>query len=271
MKNFFLSLLLGVLFLTSAYGQRQIPVGENLYRDGSGIIYSKETSVDLKVLQTNGWSVGLNLGTFKTFYKVRFWNIEFGEIKNPREYRQSFDYFQGTTFSDVSRPFIFGKQNKFFVLRGGFGEKRLLSEKARRKGLAVGVSYEAGPSVGFLKPYYLEFLVRVPDGGRIIKVSEKYSVENESRFLDITSIYGGAGFSKGLSEVSLVPGGHIKGALHFDWGAFDEVVKAIELGFVADFYFQKIPIMVESPNLENVKNTPIFINLYLNLQLGKRR
>lgn len=271
MKNYLFTLIFGVLFVMSANGQTQIPVGENLYRDGSGIIYSRETTVDLKVLQTNGWSVGLNIGNFKSFYKLRFYNIEFGEIKNPREYRQSFDYFQGTTFSDVSRPFIFGKQNKFFVLRGGFGEKRLLSEKARRKGLAVGVSYEAGPSVGFLKPYYLEFLVRVPDGGRVIKVSEKYSVENEARFLDITSIYGGAGFSKGLSEVSVVPGGHLKGALHFDWGAFDEVVKAIEAGFVVDFYFKKIPIMVESPNLENVKNSPVFINLYLNLQLGKRR
>lgn len=227
--------------------------------------------MDLKVLQSNGWSVGMNFGSLKTFYLTRFYNIEFGELKNPREFRQSFDYFQGTTFSDVSRPFIFGKQNKFFVLRGGFGEKRLLSEKARRKGLAVGASYQAGPSIGFLKPYYLEFLVRVPDGGRIIKVSEKYSVENEHRFLDITSIYGGGGFSKGLSEVSVVPGLNLRGALHFDWGAFDAVVKAIEAGFVVDFYFRKIPIMVESPNLENVKNSPLFVNVYINLQLGKRK
>jgi hypothetical protein len=111
----------------------------------------------------------------------------------------------------------------------------------------------------------------VPDGGRIVKVNEKYSPENENRFLDITSIYGGAGFSKGLTEVSLVPGGHLKGALHFDWGAFDEVVKAIETGFVVDFYFKTIPIMVDSPNLENVKNSPVFVNVYINLQLGKRK
>lgn len=271
MKKIFFFLVLTAIFIVPALGQTQIPVGENFYEDGTGIIYSKETSVDLKILQTNGWALGMNFGTLRTFYKTRFYNVEFGEIKNPREYRQSFDYFQGNTFSDVSRPFIFGKQNKFFVLRAGIGEKLLLSEKARRKGLAVGVSYEAGPSLGILKPYYLEFLVRVPDSGRVIKLSEKYTVENESRFLDITSIYGGAGFSKGLSEISVVPGGHLKGALHFDWGAFDAVVKALEAGFVVDFYFKTVPIMVDSPNLENVKNSPVFVNVYINLQLGKRR
>jgi hypothetical protein len=271
MQKIFFSILFTFICINISFGQTQFPVGENFYEDGTGVIYSKETSVDLKILQTNGWAVGMNFGKLKTFYLTRFYNIEFGEIKNPREYRQSFDYFQGTTFSDVSRPFVFGKQNKFFVLRGGIGEKRLLTEKARRKGLAVGVSYQVGPSLGLLKPYYLEFLVRMPDGGKIVKVSEKYSVENEHRFLDITSIYGGGGFSKGISEISAAPGGHIKGALHFDWGAFDAVVKAIEAGFVADFFFKEIPIMAESPNLENVKNSPVFINVYINLQLGKRK
>ena len=267
MKKYIFSLFLVTILTSISFGQTRITGGQNFYKDGSGIVYSKEVSVDLKILQTNGWSIGMNFGKLKTFYLTRFYNIEFGEVKNPREQRQSFDYFQGSTFSDISRPFIYGKQNKFFVLRGGIGEKRLLSEKARKKGLAIGLSYEIGPSIGLLKPYYLEFLVRVPDG-KVVKLSEKYTPENESQFLDITGIYGGAGFTKGLSELSIIPGGQIKGALHFDWGAFDAFVKAIELGFVVDFYFQKIPIMVES---EGVKNSPVFANLYINLQLGKRK
>jgi hypothetical protein len=81
---------------------------------------------------------------------------------------------------------------------------------------------------------------------------------------------GSASFSQGLSEISIMPGFHAKAAAHFDWGAFDELVKAIEAGIQIDVFFKDVPIMIESPNLPNVENSPVFINLYLNLQLGKR-
>ena len=269
MKKYIFSFFFLLILSTISFAQTRITGGENYYENGKGIIYDKEFSVDLKILQTNGYALGVNWGNIKTYYLTRFYNIEFGEIKNPREYRQRFEAYLGSSFNDISRPFIYGKQNKFFVLRAGMGEKRLLSDRARRKGLAIGVSYELGPSLGLLKPYYLEFIVDTDEIRR--KISKKYTPENESQFLDVTGIYGGAGFSKGLSELSVVPGGHLKAALHFDWGAFDEFVKAIELGFVVDFYFKKIPIMVESSKLEGVRNSPVFINLYLNLQIGKRK
>ncbi len=68
----------------------------------------------------------------------------------------------------------------------------------------------------------------------------------------------------------MVPGLNFRAALHFDWGAYDEFVKALEAGIMADFYFKKIPIMVESPSVPNAENRAFFINLYLTLQLGKR-
>jgi hypothetical protein len=58
-------------------------------------------------------------------------------------------------------------------------------------------------------------------------------------------------------------------ALHFDWGAFDEFVKAMEAGVMVDFYFKKVPIMVETAN-GDIENSPLFINLFINIQLGKR-
>ncbi|MCB0375397.1 MAG: hypothetical protein KDD04_05710, partial [Sinomicrobium sp.] len=153
--------------------------------DQTGVIYNKEFSIDFKI-HTNGFGLGVNVGTLKTYYLTRFFNIEIGELKHPREFRQNFD-FQLPGSNRISRAFIFGKQNSFFVLRGGVGEKRYLSEKARRKGLAVGISYEAGPSLGIQKPYYLELLRFLDAGNDFVIRSERYSEENADRFLNINN------------------------------------------------------------------------------------
>ncbi|MEN0007016.1 MAG: hypothetical protein AAF798_22890 [Bacteroidota bacterium] len=264
--SFVFSLL---LLATWGLAQQTLDGGKNYYNEQKGIIYDKEFTVDLK-LHTHGYALGVNIAKIKTYYLTQFYNIEFGELKHPREFRQSFD-FQVPSTNQVSRAFVFGKQNNFFVLRGGFGEKRYFSEKAKRKGLAVGISYSGGPSIGFLKPYYLD-LLRISDdeAGNLFIRSERFSDANRDTFLDIRSIFGSSGFGKGLSEISVIPGANFKIAAHFDWGAFDEFVKAIEIGAMVDFYFQNVPIMVESPEVPNVENRPFFVNLFVSLQLGKR-
>ncbi len=113
--------------------------------DNQGIVYSKELAFNIKV-HTNGYAFGVNIGDLKTYYLTRFYHLSLGELKHPREFRKN-DFIAAT--GGGARSYIFGKQNNLFVLRGGLGEKRYLSEKAKRKGLAVGISYEAGPTVLF--------------------------------------------------------------------------------------------------------------------------
>ena len=122
--------------------------------------------------------------------------------------------------------------------------------------MAVGISYEAGFSLGMLKPYYLE-IYRTRDSNPIdfITVSEKYTDENASTFLDISRIHGASGFSKGLGELDFVPGGHFKVSVHFDWGAFDEFVKAIEAGVMGDIFVREMPILAD---VEFAENRPFF-------------
>jgi len=188
-----------------------------------GIVYDKEFTFDIR-LHTNGLALGVNIGRLKTFYKTRFYQFEIGELRHPKEERESNDNpnFSGRS----SRSFFFGKQNSLYVLRGGIGEKRYFSEKAKERGLAIGVSYVIGPSIGLLKPYYLD-LLRSRDN-TIEVVSEKFSEENADQFLDVRNIFGSSG------------------------------------------YFKKVPIMVETDEINNAENRPFFINLYLTLQLGKR-
>jgi len=131
--------------------------------------------------------------------------------------------------------------------------------------------FALGLNIGRIKTYYRTRFYQFEIGELIEFIStEKYSDENASFFLDDRNIFGSAGFSRGLKEISLVPGFHAKAGVHLDWGAFDEFVKAIEAGFMLDVFVKKIPILVENNDIVNAENRPFFLNLYLNIQLGKR-
>ena len=227
-----------------------------------GFIYNRETAFSLKVHSNRGFVPGIEFGRLKTYYKTTFFNVNCGEIKHPKEYRQSAD----PSLTRAFRPFVFGKKNSFLALRLGWGKKRYYSEKAKHKGVAVGMSYSFGPSIGIIKPYYLA-LRRPIEGqpGQSRAAHEKYTADNATIFLDNTRILGASPFTKGIGESTFIPGGNATLAFHMDWGAFDEIVKAIEIGAMLDVYGQKVPILVGE------ENSPFFLNFFVNLQLGKRR
>lgn len=228
---------------------------------GVGILYNRETTFNIKLSTNRGIIPGIEFGRLRTYYKTTTFNLSIGEIKHVKEQRQSAD----PTLSRSFRPYVFGKQNNFIVVRSGWGAKRYFSEKARTKGVAVGMSYSIGPTLGLQKPYYLALTYQgdVPGNNRI--VHEKYSEENANVFLNETRILGASPYSKGFNEIKVVPGGNATIAFHMDWGAFDEVVKAFEIGAMLDVFPRNIPIMVSE------ENTPFFFNFFINLQLGKRR
>jgi len=228
---------------------------------GVGIIYNRETAFNLKMTTNRGYAPGLEFGRLRTYYKTTYYHISIGELKHPKEQRQSADPGTGRAF----RPFVYGKRNNLLLVRGGWGVKRYFSEKAKQKGVAVGMSYAFGPSLGLLKPYYLA-VPRKKDqnSGFAFTSIEKYSESNASLFLG-NDIQGAAPFTKGLSEVSPLLGGNASIAFHMDWGAFDEFVKALEIGLMVDAFPNKVPILVSE------QNRRVFFNFFVNLQLGKRR
>ena len=254
--------LLGGTILTAQDTFQPKPVDDS---ENKGLIYNKELAFNMR-LHTNGFAMGVDFGRLRTYYKTRTFHVELGELKHHKENRTNLDRSSAT--GRISRAFIYGKQNNFYVLRGGIGEKRYFSEKAKYKGVAIGISYKGGPSIGLLKPYYLELLSTENNSTPFLStVSVKYADKVHDDFLDPWNIFGSSSWVKGFDEIKLTPGLHGQFAVHFDWGAFDEYLKAMEVGVMVDVFFRKVPIMVEVPNVEN---RPFFLNLYLNLQLGKR-
>jgi len=232
-----------------------------------GILYKAEKAIDLR-LHTNGYALAYNWGEIKNYYTTKYFQVELGYMKDPREHKQNKNFsFRGL---GNSSDYVFGKQNTMFVLRGGMGYKKYLSEKTNRRGIAVGYSWEAGPSIALLRPYYLDLVyVMETENGNIPELrSEKYSEENADKFLDVNGdIYGSSRFFEHFDEWSFIPGIQGKLALHLSKGAFDKAVRAVEVGVMADIYSKRVPIMIET---DNVSNKPYFFNLYFNVHFGLR-
>lgn len=233
--------------------------------DWKGIVYRYENAFDFS-LHTHGFMLGYNTGRILTYDKTRYYHFSIGYMRDPRERRQNKNIpFNGMT----SKSFTYGKLNSMYVLRAGIGRKKYLSEKAKRKGIAIGYSYELGPAVAMLKPNYLYLLFTESQNGTQVDDlrAERYSDDNSEVFLDYSRIFGGTGFSQGWRELTFTPGLQARGGILFSLGAYDKYVKMLEVGVMADVFIKKIPILVET---EAESNKPFFINLYLTLQLGSR-
>jgi len=243
------------LWSFTAFSQAEEGLSKERY-SGKGIIYDQEISFDLSKM-TKGYNFGMNFGKLKTFYLTRYFGFNLAEFKHHKEYKLSLNNTGGLTES-----VFFGKQNNFYGLRAYVGEKRYFSEKSKVKGVAVGINYSLGFNLGMTKPYYV--LIRSFDQE---PEAIKYSESTAEEFLNTSLMRGAAPWTEGLTELGFYPGATAKVAVHVDWGAFDEYLKAVEAGISLDVFPQNIPVMVPTEGTENRK---YFINLFLTLQLGKR-
>ncbi|MTB52169.1 hypothetical protein [Lewinella sp. W8] len=266
----FLTALFFLLFLSSwASAQQQLPGNQNIYDAGGvGIVYDHELTFYAGLATPRNFFFGVRSGKLITYDKMRYWTASFGDIRHSRERRENPDRINLAT-NRVSRAYVFGKQNQLYALRVGFGQRTYLSEKARERGVAVGYSYEFGPTLGLLKPYYLEVDAGEPGRpGTIVDI--RHTGENTAEFLNQDRIFGASAWTVGIDEIAFRPGIHAKIAAHFGFGAYEESAKLLETGLMADFFLGNTDIMIESDLTPGVSNSPLFLSLFVNFHFGKR-
>lgn len=270
MNRKILTILSLCLFLLPAVQAQGTFQPRSLDSTPKGTIYSKEFTFSLRA-QTNGLALGFDFGRLQTYYKTRYYHFSIGELKHSREVRSDFQR-QAAGNSLAPRSYIYGKQNNLYPIRIGMGTKRYLSEKAKEKGVAVGINYEFGPTFGLLKPYYLE-VYQTEDFLRQGTRSVRYSEETAAQFSDPSRIFGSSSRAMGIGEITPTFGAHGTFSVHFDWGAFDEYIKALDAGIMVDLFLRETPLLIDGANInaETVENRNLFLNLFVNLQLGKRR
>ncbi len=263
MNKCFVSILFLLISISSIDGQRVLQPKLIEY-DQKGVVFKSEKAFQYRLIES-GMTIGYYQGEILSYDKTKFYNLELGFMRDTRERKQSKNY----SLANPANSFTFGKLNSVINIRASIGRKRYLSEKAKRRGLAVGYSYEFGPSIALMKPYYLDLYYLDESGGFDFEVrSETYSEENADVFLDISRIRGASGYYNGLGEVAIIPGIQAKGSVHFALGAFDKYMKTFETGVMLDVFSKRLPILYET---ELNKNASVYVRLFAAIQFGVRK
>jgi hypothetical protein len=238
--------------------ERREKINQLIKQEEEGaLIYQKQITQGIH-FNTDGWSVFYEKGKYKTITTTNLWWVEIGEHRHPKEERTpTASSVQGFI---ILSNYVYGKQNNLYDVKLGFGQQKLIGGKGNKNGVAVSAIYGGGITAGLLKPYYLQ--IQNPSTQRQEDI--KYD-NNDQLFLDPTIILGKGSFSKGFSEMQFVPGGHVKGALRFDYGRYNEVVSALEVGLKATYFSKKMPVML----LNDEKS--LFFNAYISVIFGKRK
>lgn len=217
------------------------------------LIFNKQGEFGIK-LNTDGYGIFYEHGKYKTINKTNLWWIELGERKNAKEEKRT----RSDGFFYYGNPFIFGKQNNFYYLKGGLGQQYMIGGKGNRNGVAVSAIYGGGFALGMLKPYYLSVVENNAE------VDIKYE-DNPSLFITPSAIIGSAGPFKGFGQIDYVPGVHARLALRFDYGRYNDLLSALEVGVNAEYYTKNMPIMVTESDKK------FFFNAHIALVFGKRK
>jgi hypothetical protein len=233
--------LIFILFLTAAtsfsqrltkkekHEQNKKRVDALIKQEEEGVVaYKKHTAYGGKLIN-NGYGAFIEFGRMQSVKKGMLYQLEISEYKGINQEKQSFAF---------STPFIYGKQNFFYPVKLGVQQQILLGNKSNKNGVSITGNFGGGVSVGLLRPYYLQ----VGSGGEFIK----YQPADSSKFLNPAVITGGPTFGKGWSDLTVNPGAYVKTALRFDYGSYNEIVSAFEIGLSADYYSKKVPIMVNN-------------------------
>jgi hypothetical protein len=243
--------------------QRQEKINQLIKQEEEGsLIYNKQWLLGFN-LNTDGWNLTYEHGKYKTITKTNIWWLQLGERKDPHQTKVStvYDYSNMTYYN--TDPFYYGKQNTFYYLKFGLGNQMLIGGKGNKNGVAVSWIYGGGVSLGMLKPYYLQILDSTNNYSDI-----RYTPANENIFIgnDSVNLIAGKGpFGKGFNEIKFTPGLHLRTALRFDYGRYNETLSALEVVINFEYYFSKMPIMVWNDGYH------AFANAYVAIEFGGRR
>lgn len=226
-------------------------VSEMIRQEEEGVItYRKSFAFGAKLI-SDGYGIFFELGRASSVKKALLYQLEISERKHSKEEKQNGMYANTV-------PFIYGKINYFYPVKLGVQQQVLLGNKSNKNGVAITANYGGGFVAGLLRPYY----VQVQNGNGLDYI--KYNSPDSLQFLT-SRIFGGPTLGKGWNELTVTPGLYAKTSVRFDYGTYNEIVSAIEVGLTADFYAKKIPQMVYN------KEKQFFFGGYVAVIFGKRK
>ena len=216
-----------------------------------GVIAYKKHFVFGMKLTTDGYGMFFEKGYAKSIKQANLFQLEFSERKHRKEEKQSNPYAP-------TAPIIYGKLNYFYQLKLGMQRQFLLGNKSNKNGVSITGNVGGGLTLAFLRAYEVE----VDKNGDRTYV--RYDSPDSLLFVN-GPFYGGPTFGIGWNHMKVIPGLYLKPALRFDYGRYNDLVSAIEVGLNAEFYAKKIPQMLYN------KQEQFYFGAYFALVFGKRK
>ena len=199
---------------------------------------------------TSGWGFYGEVTKQKTYKYHHVLGLQVSNIHHKNE-------FKITTITGT-RSFFYYKINSLVSFRPTIGGNLKLFEIRRDNGIEVQLKWKLGPSLGLLKPVYLE----------IRKLTDAFDSPVERYDPNIHEygvIEGRAGWFRGLGESNLNLGIHHKLGFNFNFSRQKDGISGGEIGFQLDYFpAQEVQIMFGADNYR------LFTAFYLQFELGSK-
>ena len=235
--------------------QKRQRVNALIRQEEEGVIaYKKHFAVGGK-LTNDGYGVFFEKGKGQSVKRSLLFQLDIAERKHNKEEKEN-------KVNSPSTPVIYGKINFFYPVKLGVQQQFLLGNKSNKNGVSVTGNVGGGLTIGLLRPYELQ-ITDTSGQRRWIKYDSPDSAIFKSSFSDPET--SGPNIGKGWDGLKITPGAYAKASVRFDYGAYNEMINALEVGVCAEFYSKKIPQMLEN------KQKQFFFSAYFSVMFGKRK
>ena len=260
-KIFFSILILSISFVS--FGQENTKSSKEIKREirkervtalikqeEEGVITYRKSFLGGIKLTTDGYGGFIEIGRAQSIRKSLLFQLDISERKHPKEEKQF-------NTRNAAGPYIYGKINYFYPVKLGVQLQYLLGNKGNKNGVSVSANAGGGISLGLLRPYLLGY---DSAGTQIFRGL----ADDSARFLFDDPV-SGPNLGTGFNRLKVTPGIYAKGGVRFDYGKYNEVISALEVGLITEFYTKGIPQMVFS------KENKLFFSAYVSLIFGRRK
>jgi hypothetical protein len=232
--------------------KRKEKVNALVKQEEEGVIVNKKHFLGGLKFTTDGYGFFVEKGLAQSIRRSLLFQLDIAERKDPKESKQFSTKGVG--------PYVYGKVNYFYPVKLGVQQQYLLGNKGNKNGVSVSVNFGGGISLGLLRPYTLGY----DSAGTQIFRGLGTTLKDTNRFL-LEEPISGPSLGRGFNKLKLNPGVYAKAGLRFDYGKYNEVVSAIEVGISAEYYSKKVAQMAFT------KNKNFFFSAYITLIAGKRK
>jgi hypothetical protein len=223
-------------------------------QEEEGVLIHKKQNVYGFGLTTDGVGLFFEKGIRESKKKTTLYRLELFEKKHPKEVKAPISQ---SALGNINTAILF-KLNSFYQFRVGYGLQYLIGSKGNKNGIEVSAVGVGGLSLGLAKPYLY-------DVGNSLGKRFRTDWEQFDTTANITDLYGASGFTTGWKQLKIKPGVFAKAGLRFDYGKYNEMVNAVDVGLFAEFYASKIP------QIYLIKQKQFFFGAYLCVLMGRRK